>query len=58
LKIYKSLGDQSLIITETDKWEQNAEVVCRIFVELYSLVLALDEHDSANYMRWALTLEE
>ncbi len=53
-KLYDSMGDQSLILTEPDKWDENAEVVCRIFVELYSLVLKLDEHDSANYMRWVL----
>ena len=57
-KIHNSLGEQSLILAEPDKWEENAKVVCRIFVEMYSLVLTLDEHDSANYMRWALTLED
>jgi hypothetical protein len=57
-KIHNSFGEQSLILAEPDKWEENAEVVCAIFVEMYSLALRLDEHDSANYMRWALTLAD
>jgi len=53
-QIYEKYGNKAAIISDQEKWDDNADSVSFIFIELYSIIVSMSYKDSANYMRWLI----